>query len=67
MEDKNGQRIWDGDYVVGITASGDVAEGVVTGKDPAHMIVRIMDPDTGKFSWLKNYRLEVQPVSESQI
>ena len=66
MEDKNGTKIWDGDYVVGLTDSGDVYEGIVTGKHPVKPYVKVMD-DSGEERWLKNYRTEVQPVSESQI
>lgn len=61
MEDKNGTKIWDGDYVVGVTASGEVRDGIVTGKYPAQMTVRITD-DNGDDAWLKNYRTEVQPT-----
>ena len=59
MEDKNGTKIWDGDYVVGLTDSGDVCEGIVTGKHPVKPYVKVMD-DNGDEVWLKNYRTEVQ-------
>lgn len=65
MEDKNGKTIWDGDYVVGLTDSGSVFEGIVTGKHPVQPYVKVMDIDNGDEVWLKNYRTEVQP-SESQ-
>ena len=60
MKDKNDRTIYYGDYVVGITDSGEVRDGIVTSKYPEQMTIRIMD-DNGEDAWLKSYRAEVQP------
>ena len=69
MNDKNGMRIWDGDYVVGLGANGKTYEGTVVGKkyDPPRVLV--MDDD-GRITNLNPLTIEIvemvgaEPVSD---
>jgi hypothetical protein len=53
MFDKNGRRIWDGDYV-----TNPIASGVVTGKNRAAVLVRVMD-DFGHEEWVIPNQCEI--------
>lgn len=53
MFDKNGRRIWDGDYV-----TNPIANGLVTGKNRATVLIRVMD-DNGHDLWVSPNECEI--------
>ena len=58
MNDKNGMRIWDGDYVVGVGSGGKAYEGTVVGKTYDPPVVLVMD-DAGHITNLNPLTLEI--------
>ncbi len=69
MNDKNGMRIWDGDYVVGVDPHGKACDGTVIGKVYNPPVVMIMD-DNGRTTTLNPLKVEIiemvgaEPVSD---
>lgn len=58
MNDKNGMRIWDGDFVVGVGSDGKAHDGTVIGKVYDPPMVVIMD-DTGHITNLNPQKVEI--------
>ena len=61
MNDKNGMRIWDGDYVVGTGPGDDVYEGTVVGKVYDPSVILVMNDD-GRITKLNPQKVEIQEM-----
>ena len=63
MNDRNGLRIWDGDYVVGVDPDGNAYDGIVVGKiyDPPG--IQVMNDD-GRKLVLDPRKVEIQELDE---
>jgi hypothetical protein len=58
MNDKNGMRIWDGDYVVGVGSDGKAYDGTVVGKNYEPPVVLVMDDD-GRIANMNPRKVEI--------
>lgn len=64
MNDKNGMRIWDGDFVVGVGSDGKAYDGTVVGKTYDPPVVMIID-DNGHITNLNPRKVEIVEMVEA--
>ena len=60
MYDRNGKKIWDGDYV-----TNTVQDGIVCGKNRVAVLVKVMNVDTGHETWVHPNHCTVVEEPES--
>lgn len=65
MNDRNGLRIWDGDYVVGVDPDGNAYDGTVVGKiyDPPG--IQVINDD-GRILVLDPRKVEIQEMAGAE-